>query len=489
VLTGQFTDSPVKGLQYRTASHSGETDANGGFKYLQGEMVTFFVGDISLGEVVGASRITPFDLAGISPPTVVPSSGPNKLAFDHAVNLAVFFQTLDADGDPSNGIEIPVEIRALVKGLTINFKARWESNSTLELRRLVGAGRTANLWGGVRAIRTNTNAIKSMYATLGLSPPVMYMASSLETVNANTGVLTSRQTEYYDVNGRLSQMLNEYDANGDGVLEKSITSIAYDLNGDPTSIEDDTNGNGVVDHWTFNTFDVNGNETRSLNEYDTNDDGVVDSRTTLVSTYDAKGYPFRVLIESDTNADGTVDIRSTQTYTFDANGRLTRAETDQNGDGKVVSWRTLTFDGNGNSTLEEEDANGDGKVDARYTSTYDSNGKLIGSVYEYDSNGDGVIDSWTKSANTYDTNGLVKWVLTEMDTNGDGLLDKRRTDVFDANGRRAKTEYDNNADGVVDRRITYTRDVNGYLTLTEEDTNADGAIDLRTTFLYVKVSG
>jgi hypothetical protein len=41
--TGYFTDGPVQGLTYKTATQSGTTDNNGKFGYLTGAIVTFSV--------------------------------------------------------------------------------------------------------------------------------------------------------------------------------------------------------------------------------------------------------------------------------------------------------------------------------------------------------------------------------------------------------------------------------------------------------------
>src|SRR5262245_35431684 len=67
-LTGRFLDGPVAGLQFQTNTLAGETNANGEFRYRAGEMVRFSVGDILLGQTVGAATLSPFDLAGGAPP-------------------------------------------------------------------------------------------------------------------------------------------------------------------------------------------------------------------------------------------------------------------------------------------------------------------------------------------------------------------------------------------------------------------------------------
>jgi hypothetical protein len=93
--TGVFLDSPVSGINYRTASGSGKTNANGEFSYIQGETVTFSVGNIDLPAVSGNSTVTPLNLA-------------NTTDVNNQVvsNILVFLQSLDVDGNPTNGIQI-----------------------------------------------------------------------------------------------------------------------------------------------------------------------------------------------------------------------------------------------------------------------------------------------------------------------------------------------------------------------------------------------
>lgn len=94
-LTGIFLDSPVSGINYRTASSSGKTNANGEFSYIPGETVIFSIGNIDLPAATANSTVTPLDLA-------------NTTDVNHQVvsNLLVLLQSLDTDGNPSNGIQI-----------------------------------------------------------------------------------------------------------------------------------------------------------------------------------------------------------------------------------------------------------------------------------------------------------------------------------------------------------------------------------------------
>jgi len=98
VQSGTFVDSPVKGLYYAAtpSGQSGVTDANGTFKYVAGDTVSFYIGsDASgtpLGSAPGGATLTPIDL------THTPTG-----------NLTALLQTLqslDADHNPDNGIDI-----------------------------------------------------------------------------------------------------------------------------------------------------------------------------------------------------------------------------------------------------------------------------------------------------------------------------------------------------------------------------------------------
>jgi hypothetical protein len=96
--TGLFLDSPVKGVDYQSTSHSGVTDDKGHFDYRVGEKTTFKVGNIILGTAKINSKdsvITPLDLVKNS-----------TIDDPRVVNILRVIQTLDADKNTSNGINI-----------------------------------------------------------------------------------------------------------------------------------------------------------------------------------------------------------------------------------------------------------------------------------------------------------------------------------------------------------------------------------------------
>lgn len=91
-LTGQFIDDLVEGLVYHCSSGEFyETTANGEFTCPASDDVTFYLKTNQLGPVPATtSVVTPYTLF------------PNNL--QAAINLARLLQSIDADGDPNNGV-------------------------------------------------------------------------------------------------------------------------------------------------------------------------------------------------------------------------------------------------------------------------------------------------------------------------------------------------------------------------------------------------
>lgn len=105
-VTGVFVDDPVAGLRYQCSSGaSGITNTAGEFTCMSGDTVTFFLGNLELGSVQAEQTITPYSLFPDDP--------------DAAINLARLLQSVDSDGDSSNGvIELNSTLVALIPPAT-----------------------------------------------------------------------------------------------------------------------------------------------------------------------------------------------------------------------------------------------------------------------------------------------------------------------------------------------------------------------------------
>lgn len=103
--TGVFVDAPVVGLAYTCGDDSGTTDASGQFRFDSGDTCVFRAGSISLGSLLAQATITPRDVAAAL--AAAAPAGSAQSVDVIAQNIYQLLQSLDADGDTSNGITLP----------------------------------------------------------------------------------------------------------------------------------------------------------------------------------------------------------------------------------------------------------------------------------------------------------------------------------------------------------------------------------------------
>jgi para-nitrobenzyl esterase len=162
-LMGTFVGGPVTGLNY-IGSRSGArtTDAVGDYRYAEGETLSFSIGGLSLGSAPAADRLSPLSLsapvAEISEPRVA-----NKL---------VLLQSLDADGDLNNGIQITDSIRGVVSSFaaSIDFTqstASFRANLAPLLAALESAGAFSDLDPRPRTARPTIAAVEHFTRAAG----------------------------------------------------------------------------------------------------------------------------------------------------------------------------------------------------------------------------------------------------------------------------------------------------------------------------------
>ncbi|WP_323890212.1 hypothetical protein [Aeromonas allosaccharophila] len=132
-LTATFIDSAVAGLNYTCGSYSSLTDKDGQFLFNDGDTCAFKLGSIPLGETQvkkGQTLVTPYTIA-------------EKGDKDRAIRIAALLQTMDADSDASNGINLKTE--DVVKlGNTLRFDSDDAFNTSLnEALKAVQPGKKA----------------------------------------------------------------------------------------------------------------------------------------------------------------------------------------------------------------------------------------------------------------------------------------------------------------------------------------------------------
>ena len=178
ILKGKFIDSPVQGLTYSTPTRDGVTNSAGEFEYLQGEMVTFQIGNIVLGSANGNSKITPLEIA---------SSTNASLQTQEVKNICAFLQTLDSDKNAENGISISQEAIDFLPDNQIDFRSNiieFLGNLVLEVNRNTLAD--LNVVMPEEATVHLANTIQESYARQGLSAGPFYnIIESWETTSRN----------------------------------------------------------------------------------------------------------------------------------------------------------------------------------------------------------------------------------------------------------------------------------------------------------------
>ncbi len=120
-VDGVFRDALVQGLDYSDGGAlSGITGSDGGFRYAQGNTVTFRIGGLTLGSYPGQPFMSPMHLIGTT--TNLAQQIENRLRL---------LQMLDVDGNPENGIVISDAVRAVATNWTTpDFGASYAAFAT-----------------------------------------------------------------------------------------------------------------------------------------------------------------------------------------------------------------------------------------------------------------------------------------------------------------------------------------------------------------------
>lgn len=543
-LEGQFSGTPIAGLNYATDTLSGTTDASGKYLYLQGETIQFAVGDISMGDAVAAAaQLSLQDLiTGSVLYTTVgelkriysqSSKYEARLNFNRLNNTLTFLYGLDEDRNPDNGIRIAPGIADLFDGQAIDFAERIKVFSGSGSRRL-GPGNKVLRRAAHQAVElgllssaalpSHGIALGHYYSVHNVTHNFFSTATDSEDTSGDgtadevtsyhydgfgnvieqrrdndaDGLADYIQKSTYDANQR--SILRTYDEDGDGSADR-VYSDEYDNNGNRLRYVHDYDGDGVANVIGSYAYDAYGNQFRI--ESDDDGDGVANFIS--IYTYDEQGN--RLSETTDSDADGQTD--SATTYTYDDADRLLTYSVDTDGDGAPNEISRYTYDAAGNRITSSDDFDADGVADRTYTNTYDSNGNKIRD--ERDTDGNGTIDeiyTWTYdqggnnlsysadwdadgtpeevNTKTYDSDGNRLTNLYDWDA--DGVADEIWASTYDSDGNRVSYRYDINGDGQWDSVYTYTYNENGNYLTSQRDEDGDGIAERVSTYTLVKTT-
>jgi hypothetical protein len=190
LIEGVFVDSPVEGLDYFTETHVGITDVEGRFVCFEGEMITFMIGDVVLGQCLASDIITPMDF--LNEP-----QQPYDITHPIVTNMCRFLQSLDSDGDPDNGITISPEVREEMIGRMIDF------NQSIE------------------GFENDPYVLACFDMFNGLNMPhnnMMWCLTSAEDAQRHMTTYMGGHMPGY-MNGHMNNYMNLEDSNGDDVVD------------------------------------------------------------------------------------------------------------------------------------------------------------------------------------------------------------------------------------------------------------------------------
>ncbi|MAY35178.1 MAG: hypothetical protein CMN84_03655, partial [Spongiibacteraceae bacterium] len=386
--SGQFVDGPVKGLSYSRPNNDEvfQTPAIGSFSYLDGETLTFFLGNITLGDVTPSTAfITPNDFGNA------------------AIGIARFLQTLDADSNPSNGIQLSAAVRAAAE----NFSGSVDFTD-LEGSDLADFARSAN-GGPARQLISAENADTHLQATLD---------------DIKDGQI--------DYDGGAD---SDEDGVNDAVDKCPTTSGNANFAGCPDSdaLAADDDGDGIANGMdncpaTANEdqLDTDGDQRGDACDLDDDNDGLLDEDEATKDTNPT---------QADTDLDGIGDgddncplSANEEQLDTDLDGEGDVCDDDDDNDGvkdeedafPLDPSEDTDTDGDGVGNNADEDDDGDGVPDEEDafpldpTETTDTDGDGIGNNADPDDDGDGVDDG--DDAFPLDPN-------ESSDSDGDGVGD------------------------------------------------------------------
>jgi len=512
VLSGKISGVTLEGLSYQTASQSGKTSADSTFSYKEGELVSFFIGDISLGQSAAAAEISLFDMMGITEPETITQGvqtklratayqsnrSPKTFPFERMSNLIVFLTAIDEDGIFSNGVTVPAQLETVAQGKNVDIigKQIVAFESQLEDSKLLGEGVAEGLWSSKPTIVLPGVALDAFYDSIGMTPEIYTTSKRLIDTNSDgiydgnddlafnytfddAGNVTSEHkqiigseadvefTRYtYDANGKLTGTYIDF--GDDGTMDRQ-QEWAYDVKGHETLNQTDLNGDGIFEYRT--THEINYHPDDSLAYYKevterySDNTGVLESSETTIKQYDTEGrgnyYEQSYHIPAENIFEG-----QSERYTHDSAGNVTKVEEDKNLDGVIDVIHRYEFDENNKQTLAESDFNADGTPDSVVVTITDAASNQVTISYDnfagdVPEQADGIIDS--VAVLDYDSHDNK--IRSRLDHNNDGSYEQETTwDItYDAEGRILSNKQVSTTSPEENYLTTYTYDSAGRM--------------------------
>ena len=459
---GSLMGVSIGGLEFETDTQRGLTGASGQYTYLPGETITFRFGTLELGSVPAGQSLSLLDLCpGVTLP-LTNGHARNAIQHDRAfiklANLATLIYFLDADSNPSNGIQVSTLLDGADLDLTLPVD---KFRTSLALRTLRKDGLSLGVWGGVgHPIPLTDVVLDQLYKDLGVQHRFYRIAEGRVDID-DDGVADEREVRTYDALGKLVRQ--EFIEPSDGSILDG-TSWVYDASG--RVLQEPSYLAGTFSY----TYDENGHPTTKTQE----SNGLLVDR--LVTHYDSLGNPLFETLKEPSNP----IFPQERTWTYDANGVLLSDIHLFNYVGNMANY-TTTYDTRGNPVTTDIDFGQDGSVEVRGTMTWnadclltmrereelDGAGLTLRQTYTHDADGrllegvahDIIDDEKTRCVYTYV--GLAPYATFTDFRFGDEVYELWRRS-FDAHGNITLEEHDSSGNGTVEYTSTVDYDETGW---------------------------
>lgn len=252
------------------------------------------------------------------------------------------------------------------------------------------------------------------------------LSTTVELDIDNDGHIDRSETTVIAVDGSVTETMTLRNYDTEALVQRDERTTSAD--GRSQSLDRDTDGDGVDDHFETTVTNSDGSVTGTI--WRTDASSVLQER--LVTTTSANGLEKSSTI--DTDGDGAADFSQTVVTSLNADGSRRTVAKDYFGDSDELRSLSVTM----------TSANG------------------LSKTTEFDLNGDGVIDETLSEVTTYYDDGWTERVTTE--TYADGSLKSETTKGNDKATYNSYeiTEFDTDGDGVVDRDIEVWIDQDGF---------------------------
>lgn len=281
--------------------------------------------------------------------------------------------------------------------------------------------------------------------------------------------LTTTDTTILNSDGSRTKTVASFNADG-SLKDRSILTTSG--NGLSQHLQNDLDGNGLVDLDRTSTRALNADGSTTTTVVDKNTDGSLRHR--FVTTVSDDGL--QTVVEEDRDGNSTIDLKRTETKVLNADGSTT-VTTEMRYPTIKGEYSTTTTSADGNTVRVLKDLDSNQRVDQEITTARQADGSRVSTYADFTPSGA------VKDRKTVTVSAGGMQTTTEFDSNGDGIVDRVITDaiVIASNGSRTESIVERGANGAVAAQTAITTSGDGLTKSTKWDIQGDGIFDRTQT--------